>query len=266
MRIHLTPVTLGLALAATLPMNMGAQGGCGGSSPIVSTTATPDIAGRWAITYEPTLEVDVRIGGAVQHKSLPAAGGTFSITQEGKPITFKIDCARPEVVCPSEVWPGEVAIEQREAMYPHRMWVKIPTQKCSGKEAPADPKKCGQGTPNPDCKPVCDGEVTTTTAEAFGVINEGGSAFDLLLGGGIASNGVNCVLLGLSTAKANLINIGAARSAAWQAREMKDGVVKTGYAGGCLWAGDPNHDGQVEALVLGASVEISTKFSGKRAP
>ena len=42
---------------------------------------------------------------------------------------------------------------------------------------------------------------------------------------------------------------------------MSDGQVKTAYAGGCLWAGDVDKDGKIEALVVAASVEISTGFT-----
>lgn len=247
-----------------VPFLMGAKGqGCGGS--YGSTDPAPIVEGTWAIQYDTTTEIDVRIGGAVYHKSLPKSGGVFSLTHEGKPIEFELDCARPEVVCPSEVWPTQVTVDQREEMYQHRMWVQIPMQSCSGRLVAPERTKCGANTINPECDPVCEGEITTSTHEAFGLINEAGSKFDLLLGGGIASNGVNCALLGISYAKAELVNSGsAAAPASWQSNAMHNGAVKTAYAGGCLWVGDPNMDGQLEALVLGATVEISTGFSGAR--
>jgi len=43
-----------------------------------------------------------------------------------------------------------------------------------------------------------------------------------------------------------------------------NGLVTVGYGGGCLWAGDPNMDGELEALVVGASVTFTTGFSGAR--
>ena len=45
---------------------------------------------------------------------------------------------------------------------------------------------------------------------------------------------------------------------------MNGGAVKTGYAGGCLWAGQVDAQGKPSATVLGASVEISTSFTGKK--
>ena len=50
----------------------------------------------------------------------------------------------------------------------------------------------------------------------------------------------------------------------WQATAMTAGLVTMGYAGGCLWAGDPDMDGQLEALLLGASIKLTTGFTGSR--
>jgi hypothetical protein len=246
-------------LVATLPFTMGAKG-CAASS----TEPAPAVAGHWNVTYADTMEIDVTIGGSVYHKSLPGGGGTFVIDHGGKPFMFDIDCSRPDVVCPSEVWPATVAIDQRDPTFPHRMWVAIPVQKCSGNLVAPKAAECGKGTLNPDCDPVCDGTMTTTTADAFGVINNEGNAFDLLLGAGVASNGLNCALLGLSVAHADLVSTGSSATKDWTAEAMQNGTVKTGYAGGCLWIGDPNMDGTLQALAIGASVVITTPFSAAR--
>jgi hypothetical protein len=252
---------LGFALVASLPFTMAAKGGCG---PINSTDPAPDVTGQWGIQYGNTMTIDIKIGGAVYHASLPNNGGVFTITHDGKPFEFNIDCSRADVICPSEVWPSEVGVDQRDPMYEHRMWVKIPTQTCSGQLVAPPANQCGAGTLNPECKPVCNGTLTTSSADAFGVIAENGSSFDLLLGGGAATNGINCALLGVSWAHADLTTTGAASSANWEAVTMKNGEVKTAYAGGCLWAGDPQMTGTTQALVLAASVEISTPFTGTR--
>jgi hypothetical protein len=244
-----------------LPITMGAKGGCGAVS---STDPAPDVAGQWGLSYAATMEIDVKIGGAVYHQSLPKEGGVFAVTHEGQPIRFNLDCSRAEVICPSEVWPNLVSIDQRDATYPHRMWVKIPTQTCGGKLVQPAASACGSGTLNPDCKPVCDGEITTASADAFGVIAEDGSSFDLLLGGGVVTNGFNCALLGVSWAHADLINQGAASMENWESMSMKNGQVKTAYAGGCIWAGDPDQDGKTAALLVGASVEITNGFSAQK--
>lgn len=250
-------VTGSVALWATLV-------GADGCRAVSSTTPAPDVAGAWAVTYESTFDVEVTIGGAHYTASVPETGGMVHVDHAGTGFDFAIDCARPEVVCPSEVWPERVTIDQRDATYTHRMWVTIPSQACSVALTAPEPSACGEGTSNPDCDPVCNGEVTTTEREAFGVIAEDGESFELLLGGGAASNGLNCVLLGLSVAEADLANEGGASSNDWRSIAMENGEVCTGYAGGCLWAGDPDMDGETQALVLGASIMISVPFEATR--
>lgn len=249
-------------LLCGLPFLMGADngGGCGGT--FGSTSPAPDVSGNWAITYGSTMEVDVKVGGSTYHQSLSPSGGTFSFMHQGAAFSFNIDCSRPEVVCPSEVWPTQVSIDQRDATYQHRMWVKIPTQSCSGQTVAPLPAECGAGTTNPDCKPVCTGTVTTSSADAFGLISEPGTDFNLLLGAGVATNGVNCVLLGISAATARLET--TKLGSLWTASGMTGGAVKTGYAGGCLWTGAVDAQGKPSATVLGATVEISTAFTGKK--
>ena len=129
-----------LACGSSLPFLIGADGGCGA---FTSTTPAPDVTGKWAISYGNTIAVKVTIGGSVYSQNLSASGGNFSITHQGKPYSFNLDCARPEVVCPSEVWPSTIDIDQRDAMYKHRMWVKIPTQQCSGMTMAPQASQCG---------------------------------------------------------------------------------------------------------------------------
>jgi hypothetical protein len=244
-----------------LPGLMGARGdGCAAGS----KSPAPDVTGDWEITYDDTLGVEVTIGGAVYTEELGPQGGSFTITHAGYPITFDLDCARPEVLCPSESWPGEVAIEQRNLDYEHQMIVTLPIQECSGATVAASPEECGAGTDNPDCDPVCDGDIVIREREAFGVIGEAGQSFRLYLGGGIATNGINCALLGWSLADADLTTVGSSDDGDWLATSMDRGIVEIGYAGGCLWAGDPNMDGELEALVLSASIKFTTGFTGER--
>ncbi len=251
-------VPLGLALV--LPALTGAKGdGCAASS----TSPAPDVEGTWDISYDDSLTVQIAIGGSVYDAEIPADGGTVTIVVEGRPVTFDLDCARPEIVCPSEAWPTEVFAEQRNETYEHRMWVTLPQQRCNGELVDPAPEACGEGTLNPDCEQVCDGEVVTTEEEKFGVIGEDGDSFRLYLGGGIATNGVNCVLLGWSLADAELITTGAG-SDDWQATDMVNGLVEVGYAGGCLWVGDPDADAELEAMILAASVRFTTGFTGER--
>lgn len=253
--------TLHLALLAlpSLPLMMGAQGdGCAAGS----TSAAPDVRGTWAIDYDDTIGVEVKIGGAVYTRDLGPAGGSFTITHQGKPFAFNLDCTRPEVVCPGEAWPNQVVVEQRDVMHQHQMVVDLPTAQCDGQLTQPAPGTCGRNTSNPNCDLICGGKVTLHTNPAFGVIGEAGDSFRLYLGGGIVTNGINCAMLGYSVADADLVTTGKA-SGQWAATAMEAGLVTIGYAGGCLFAG-PAPDGTTQALLAGAELKFTTGFTGTK--
>lgn len=254
-------ITRLLLPSAVLPLLFG-FGQCGGV--FNSESPAPDLTGTWAVTYGDSLDVEITIGGAVYTSEIGLQGGVIEIEHDGQPLSFDLDCEAEDIVCPSEVWPAEVDLEQREAQYPHRVWMLVPQQECDGALVPADPETCGEHTNNPDCDDVCDGEIVTTDAEAFGLIDEAGSEMALLLGGGAASNGVNCVMLGVSIAQADIVADGSAETEDWVASDLSPGAVKVGYAGGCLWADDIDGDADLEAVVLEASIVFTTDFEATR--
>ncbi len=261
--MYLSPLRLAYpaTMFAALPLLMGARGdGCAANS----RSPAPDVTGEWAVDYDDTLGIEVNIGGSTYSDELGPGGGVFTVVHDGQPISFDLDCDRPEVLCPSEAWPTTVYAEQRNTTYEHRMIVTLPTQYCTGQMVPAQPGSCGPETHNPDCEDVCDGEVLVRNEERFGVIGESGETFRLYLGAGLVTNGINCALLGWSLADAELVNSGSASGDDWQAEAMEAGLVTVGYAGGCLWAGDPDADGDLEALAIGASVKFTTGFTAER--
>ncbi len=238
---------------------MGAQGdGCAAGS----TSPAPDVRGTWSVTYDDTIGIEVNIGGAVYDAQLPSGGGQFTITHQGKPLTFDLDCSRPDVVCPSEAWPTSVVVEQRDVQHQHQMVVDLPQATCSGDLTQPAPGTCGDGTENPNCDLVCNGDIDVATAQAFGVIGEAGDSFRLYLGGGVVTNGVNCAMLGYSVADANLVTSGSAAGSNWEATQMQQGLVTIGYAGACLFAG--TMDGDTQALLVGAELEFTTGFTGAK--
>jgi hypothetical protein len=252
--------TLRLALLTllTLPLVMGAQGdGCAAGS----ASPAPDVRGTWNITYDDTIGIEVKIGASVYNAELGAGGGAFTITHDGVPYTFDLDCARPDIVCPSEAWPERVVIEQRDSMKQHQMVVNLPQQTCMGSLSKPAPGTCGTGTSNPNCDLVCDGGVTVATREHFGVIGETGETFRLYLGGGIVTNGLNCAMLGYSVADASLDNVGE-KGVDWEATGMSAGLVTVGYSGACLFAGQV--DGTNQAVLVGAELEFTTGFTGEK--
>ncbi len=249
---------LALLVLPTLPLVMGAKGdGCAASS----TSAAPDVTGTWGIDYDNAIGVEVKIGGAIYNAELGAAGGSFTINHAGKPYTFDLACSRPEIVCPSEAWPNQVVIEQRDVARQHQMIVNLPAASCDAALTQPAAGTCGAGTSNPECDLVCGGNVTIKTQEAFGVIGETGDSFRLYLGGGIVTNGLNCAMLGYSLADADIVSTGKSTEA-WEATAFQAGLVTIGYSGACLFAGTVN--GTDQALLVGAEVKFTTGFTGTK--
>lgn len=257
---HAVPVTI-LALAPSMD---GEEEGARGCGALASESAAPDMTGDWDVAYADDLSVKIGIGGATYTSEIKATGGVIEIEHDGKPIKFELDCSREEVVCPSEAWPTEFTAEHRNAKYEHQVIITLPGQECDGELVSPEPSECGEGTNNVDCQDVCDGEVIVGPQERLGAISEDGDYFDILLGAGVASNGINCALLGLSVAKADLVTNDDARVGEWEATAMENGEVVVGYAGGCLWADDIDGDADLEALVLGASIEFTTTFEAAK--
>lgn len=254
-----------LALATlSLPLLLGMGNGGGGCGAIWSQDASPDIAGTWAVTYDDVLDVEITLGGAVYTAELGLEGGTVEIDHDGQPLTFELDCADEAIVCPSEAWPAELDFEHRSADYPHQFHALLPTLECDGELLEPEPELCGEGTDNPDCDPVCDGSMVPATQDLFGWVSEQGDGMSLLLGAGYATNGVNCALLGLSAATADLVTSGSTQTEDWTVDAMHFGEVAVGYSGGCLWADDVDGDEELEAVVLGASISITTGFDAVR--
>ena len=178
-------------IVACAPLLGGAEGDCG---PAFARDPAPDMSGAWNISYDDEFTVKVTLGaGAARReytRTVSATGGTFQVplTPDGSEmLTFDLDCTRPEVVCPSEVWPTMPSIRQNHPDYTHRIFLQLPTQQCSGNMVAPDDAECGAGTLNPDCEMVCDGDVATVVREAFGTIRDDEAGFDILLGGGVAT-------------------------------------------------------------------------------
>lgn len=250
------------ALVLVLPALFGFSR-CGA---LVDEDAAPDVAGEWAVSYDDVFDLTIEIGGAIYTAELGLQGGSVTIDHEGQPITFELDCEDEAVQCPSEVWPDVVTLDQREARYLHRLWMTVPAQECETEPVTPDPSECGEDTNNPDCLDVCEGELVQEDQDVFGLISDDGSEFELYLGAGVATNGVNCALLGLSSATGLLVNSGAAEDGDWTTEAISDGLVTTAYAGGCLWADDVDGDEQLEAVAIGAKLIVRTGFEATRAP
>jgi hypothetical protein len=249
------------AIVASVPLLLGAESrGCA----TFATDPAPDMSGAWDVTYDDQFDVEVKIGANTYSATLPSTGGQFVVAHGGENITFEVDCTRPEVICPSEVWPADVAIRQDHSRYTHRIYLSVPRQTCPQRTVQPEADECGEGTLNPDCEEVCPVEVVTQMREAYGEIDNDERGFRFLVGAGIATNGVNCALLSLSVAQGDVATSGSAETEDWTVTDVDNGEVVTGYAGGCLWAHDIDTDGSIEAAVLGATLTITTGFDAVR--
>jgi hypothetical protein len=254
-----------VTLFAFAPTMESDEEGARGCAALASETPAPDMEGTWDVEYADDLSVKIGIGGATYTSEIQATGGVIEIEHDGQPIRFELDCSREDVVCPSEAWPREFTAEHRSERYPHQVTITLPGQECDGELVTPDASECGEGTQNPDCEDVCDGEVIVGPQDRLGAISEDGEHFDILLGAGVASNGINCALLGLSVARADIVGEKSPRAGGpWDATALENGEVVVGYAGGCLWADDVDGDADLEALVLGASVEFTTSFEATK--
>jgi hypothetical protein len=244
---------------------MGAGGddeGGRGCASLFSESEAPNMAGTYEIDYDDSLLVEVAIGGAVYTAEIGIEGGVVEIEHNGQPFSFDLDCSKEEVQCPSEIWPTEVEAEHRNEKFPHQVHILLPRQECDGELREPTAQECGAGTDNPDCDDVCDGEMVTREQPVLGSISEDGEAFDILLGVGVAGNGINCGLLGVSVAKADLVT--SDEKGEWVVDELDNGEIITGYSGACLWLDDVDMDGDAEAAAVGATLKFTTGYTAKR--
>ncbi|MCB9658413.1 MAG: hypothetical protein H6726_12260 [Sandaracinaceae bacterium] len=145
----LSRVVASSLVVACAPLLLGAEGDCG---PAFARDPAPDMSGAWNIAYDDSFTVKVTIGaGAARReymRTVSATGGTFQVplTPDGSDmLTFDLDCTRPEVVCPSEVWPSRPSIRQNHPEYTHRIFLQIPQQTCSGNMVSLSADECGGG-------------------------------------------------------------------------------------------------------------------------
>ncbi|MDB4988969.1 MAG: hypothetical protein JWN04_4147, partial [Myxococcaceae bacterium] len=74
-------------------------------------TQTPDFSGLWDITYDDSLDVEVQLGTeSIGSDTLGEEGGQVSLRDASASSDLSIDCERPELVCPAEVWPRELVL------------------------------------------------------------------------------------------------------------------------------------------------------------
>lgn len=92
-----------LALCALLAL----VGGCGKG---LAGGLAPDFEGVWDVTYDDSMQVEFVVEEQVFTTRLDEPGGRVVVRDAGIGLEFEVDCSRPELVCPSEVWPRELGM------------------------------------------------------------------------------------------------------------------------------------------------------------
>lgn len=83
--------------------------GCGKG---LAFALSPDFSGTWDVTYDDSLEVEVQLApDQVVHDTITEQGGQLALQDASVSSELSVDCARPELVCPAEVWPRELALK-----------------------------------------------------------------------------------------------------------------------------------------------------------
>lgn len=215
----------------------------------------PSMAGDWRIAYDESLDIELTLGGTRFETTLGPDGGTFTAEHDDETFTFDLDCSRENIVCPREALPVQVAIEHiaRSRFFS----LVIPTYLCDGAPGRCDPD-------DDTCTEVCDGEVTIENRSRPGQLRSGHDAFDVLLDARFVPVGPACAFLGGSVANARVITDGSDDNGDPRAVTMEDGLLTALYGGGCLLVGDPDDDGDIDPIIAGASVKITTGFTGTR--
>ncbi|HEY6880684.1 MAG TPA: hypothetical protein VI299_21825 [Polyangiales bacterium] len=94
---------------ASLLCLLASSAGCGKTA---ASALAPDFAGEWDVTYDDALDFELRLPGVVQRVRLAEMGGQFVMGDAGSGLDIDVDCTRPELVCPAEVWPRELTLAQ----------------------------------------------------------------------------------------------------------------------------------------------------------
>ncbi len=267
---------VGLVLAL-VPM-LAAPGRCGESAEgFFSEDPAPDMRGTWDVTYDDIIQVEIDIGGVVHQATIPTSGGTIQFTHDGQPVTLEVDCSKPWVVCPSEVWPSSVMFDQpRFATKPHQVAMQFTQQQCTAPRLPDENQgECSSDPADnlPCDQEICDPEnVVEETITRIASISQPdpinpapGSTPDYTIGialnGGMAVPAANCLLLAASFADADVLYDGVydPEEPTMIGHQLADGVVTVQFTGACFWGN------QTDQALLGASVKLTTGFTATKA-
>jgi hypothetical protein len=274
-----TQALLSFALMVLVVMCM-APGRCAQSAQgFFSGDPAPDVAGNWNVDYDDSFDVEFEIDGAVYSGTVAGTGGSMTFDHDGETYEFDIDCSRELIVCPSEVFPDRVTLEQRDFTdRPHQIYMTVNEAECTGEMVdPVEGEDCGgeTGIDCDDLDQVCDGVMVTRNSARLGSISdpvpanpEVGSTPDytlaISLGGGIAVSGT-CAVIAAAQANADLEYSGTYDPDAnsMTGTEMADGRIETTFAAGCFFVEAAG--GVAVGALAGAQIRLTTGFTATKA-
>ena len=255
-----------------------APGRCGESTEgFFSGNPAPDVSGDWSVNYDNEIFVEIDVGGQVYTGSVFGTGGTVDFTHEGENFVFDLDCEQPEVLCPTEIFPDTITLDQRRfENRPHQVHMTINETYCSGEMVDLDESagECGGNTGISCDEQVCDGLMAERTSAKLGSISdpsaETGDTPDysiaISLGGvisGFATMHGVCLGLAASEAEAQLSYNGTydPESNNMEGTQL-DGEVVVVFAGTCLVGG--TQAGNAVLAAAGVKVTIYTPFNATK--
>lgn len=94
-----------LALLGLVALSVGCEKARSSAPP------APSFTGTWDVAFEDALRVELQIGERTLATRLDGTHGLLEFRDAGNELAFELDCAAPELVCPSEVWPAELTLD-----------------------------------------------------------------------------------------------------------------------------------------------------------
>ncbi len=219
---------------------------------------TPTMDGAWCIEHEPALHTQLTVEWRTEWETyfpdLDLNGGAFAITRDGETIRFNLDCSRDDVLCPAEIWPTVVELDDEVTM-------ALPQHRCEGNLVEAG--ECGDGTPNRNCDPVCDGEVRVEQGEYLGKADK--DSFFVSLDSELFGKTTDvCTLMLLSKADADLVTTGDPEEFDLVGVEMRSGIIELWYPAGCLLAADQTLSSDTRERIIRRPIFFRARFEAVR--
>ncbi len=73
----------------------------------------PDVAGTWDAVFDDTIDVKAQVAGEDYQARTHASGGRVAFHDGASLVQLEVDCARPELVCPEELLPHVLTLDNR---------------------------------------------------------------------------------------------------------------------------------------------------------